>query len=108
MQDLATKNITKIDIINAKNSIAFKDIQPSEVIPVKGVAIATDPEDGKQYGYLWSETDDCYAGNSSSIMEAIAMMAELIDADMKLDASVVTRTSKQGKEFLSLKISERQ
>lgn len=107
MQDIASKNITKIDVINAKNSIAFKDVQPSEVIPVKGVAIVTDPEDGKQYGYLWSEMDDCYAGNSNSIMEAIAMMVELVDSGMQLDATIVKRKSKQDKEFLSLKISER-
>lgn len=107
MTDVATKNISKIDLINAKNSMAFKDVQANEVIPIHGAAIATDPEDGKQYAYLWSKLGDCYAGNSQSIMEQIAMAIEVIDSGVELDFSVIKRTSKQGKEFLSLKLTER-
>ena len=107
MQDITTKNISTIDLINAKNSQAFKDLTPEDVIPIHGAAISTDPEDGKQYGYIWSEYGECYAGNSATIMDQISLLVGLIDAGEKIDMSVIKRTSKGGKEFLSLKLTAR-
>lgn len=108
MQDISTKNISTLDLINAKNATSFKEVGAEDIVPIHGAAIATDPEDGKQYGYIWSEYGDCYAGNSSTIMDQIAMLISLLDSGSKLDMSVVKRMSKGGKEFLSLKLTERE
>lgn len=102
-----TNNVSKLDIINARCSTAFKDV-PGAEINIKGAAVITDDETGIDYSYVWSDEGVCYAGNSAAIGETVQAMIPLIDDDeMLLRGTVVSRTSKQGKDFLSLQISQR-
>lgn len=106
MENVKTNNVTVLDLINARTSTAFKDIS-GVATPLKACAVATDPTDGNDYGYIWDEDGNCYAGNSASIMEQISQVVPLVNEGMKLDFTVISRKSKQGKDFLSLKIDER-
>lgn len=103
---IKSNNVTNFDIINARTSIAFKDVA-GEAIQVKAAAVITDDETNKEYTYLWDDDGTCYAGNSASIRDVAEPIIELINEGEKLAATVITRTSKNGKDFLSLKVSSR-
>ena len=100
---LNSKGLNKLAIINAESSIAFKDCVGMEINVTAAAVLEED--DGAVYSYLWSG-EDCYAGNSASIRKAIEPIIELLDEGVKLTATPISRQSKNGKEFLSLRVKE--
>lgn len=101
-----SNNVTTFDIINARCSVALKDAV-GEVLDIKAAAVISDEDEGKEYTYLWSEDGTCYAGNSASVREVADSVIEIINEGMKINCEIIKRTSKNGKDFLSLKVSER-
>lgn len=107
---------TAIDVINAQNgSRSFKSVDENQVIKLAGVAVddgAVDKKTGEliTITYLKDEnTGDIYGGNSQNVRmtaECIIDAVEHNELSLPLLARFSVRTSKNGKEFISLLVSE--
>lgn len=102
-----SNNVTKFDTINAQNSFAFRDLAAGEILNVRAAGVLEDAETKKEFSYIWTEQGECYAGNSKSVRDSIDDIIDLIDSGEKIDAEIVSRQSKQGQTFLSIRVFPR-
>lgn len=105
----ATQNLSKIDLINAETSIAFKTLKgKSEAIKIKSCAIVrdVDRETGelRNFSYIFAEDGTVYGGNSESIERSSEQLIDLLDDGESVGFTVRANTTNAGREFLSLNI----
>lgn len=109
----ASYNVSKLDLINAKSSKAFKEVPPTEQIVVSGCAIVTEEdEDGKsrEFAYIFdNENGATYGGNSAAAVELLQDLIPLMEetAGETYLVSVSCAKSKGGKDYLTFHVSVR-
>ena len=104
---LCTENIGKMDIFNAKSaSIALQTV--SETLTVTGAAISdeTNTESGEisEVGYIFDKDGNVYGTISTTVIDMLPALIDLLDDVGELPITVVHRTAKSGREFISLQI----
>lgn len=104
---LSTKNIGKMELFNAKSaSIALQTV--SETLTVTGAAIAdeTNRDNGEisEVGYLFDKDGNVYGTISSTVIDMLPALIELLDEVGEIPMNVVHRNAKSGREYISLQI----
>ena len=104
---ISTKNIGKMEIFNAKSaSLALQTV--SETLTVTGAAIAdeTNRDNGEisEVGYLFDKGGNVYGTISSTVINMLKDLIELLDEAGEIPINVVHRNAKSGREYLSLQI----
>lgn len=103
-----TDSISKLDIINAEASQSFKAM-PEDGVSVHGVAIIEDVnKDGEvgEFAYIFTPDGAVYGGNSATIRRACENLIDLMsdEPDEEFTASVNSRPTSNGREFLTLTV----
>lgn len=103
----ATKNFTKMHMINSKNGIALKDMD-GETIKVNSLAILEKVEENgeiKKVGVLCGE--DVYTTISNSAIETIEDLIDIAETSEETETysiKVSVRKAKSGRDFLALNV----
>ena len=96
--------LTKKDLFNAKNS--SKQLEDGLMLKVLAVATMQDiDKDGDtiEVGVLKTE-DGIYSTISSTVINSLDMLSDIIADDGEVDVAVRVGTSKSGRNFLMLEI----
>ena len=98
-------NTSKLDVLNAASTIAFKDVPPSEKITVSGCAIVTeDTDDGpRDFAYIFdNEAQKVYGGYSAAAVDLLSGLIPIMEEGPgKYVVSVSCQKSKGGKDYLT-------
>lgn len=95
----ATSNVTRIHLVNARDSRSFMEWKEAE--PVIAAAVVQDND--TVYSYVWTETAT-YAGNSATIRDVMDDVIDIINEGEVVSALVNVRQSKSGKDFATLRL----
>lgn len=110
MKIISSAKVTKLDVINATASKAFKSVV-GQTIKVKGAAIVEDADretgEARRFAYVWSD-GAVYGGNSATVISSIEGLIDMMNEDGAPDYAVKINAVKSngGREFLTLFISE--
>ena len=98
-------NTSKLDVLNAASSIAFKDVPPTEKITVSGCAIVTeDTDDGQRdFAYIFdNEAQKVYGGNSAAAVDLLSGLIPIMEEEPgTYTVTVSCQKSKGGKDYLT-------
>lgn len=104
---VTTKNIGKMELFNAKSAcLALQTV--SDTLTVTGAAITdeTNRDSGEmsEVGYLFDKAGNVYGTISSTVIDMLLDLIELLDEAGEIPINVVHRNAKSGREYLSLQI----
>lgn len=101
--------VTELDIINAESSESFKSSVGSP-IDIMGAAIVEDDKNGEPslFAYLFGADGSVYGGNSDTIRGSVDAFIDYMEKnpDMEFIATVTSRPSSNGREFLTIRFAE--
>lgn len=104
----ATKNFTKKMAINIGMGTPLKDAADTVLESIQAAAIVedVDRETGeiKVAAAIVDGNGAVYTSISATVLESIPDIIELIDDGEEFDVRVIVRTSKAGREFLTLNV----
>lgn len=105
---LNTKNFTKRDSMNSRNGLPLQDLEDKEKIKVTTAAILedTDEETGerKEIGVLVTPEKQYYTTISSTVIDTMNDLIDIIDEEDEVEIRLGKRTSKGGRVFLTITI----
>lgn len=106
---MTTKNFTKRDEINARNSLALQDLEDGTIITATkaGLIQRPDAETGevKTVSVIITEDGTAYSAISATVCDIMGDIIELMDDEnASLELRLNKRKSKAGREFLSLTV----
>lgn len=104
---VTTKNIGKMELFNAKSScLSLQTV--SDTLTVTGAAITDEPNrdsgEMSEVGYLFDKEGNVYGTISSTVIDMLLDLIELLDEAGEIPINVVHRNAKSGREYLSLQI----
>ena len=104
MEVIRTKSITARDAFNTTSALGLKDMKNDSII-VTGVLVKdkTDNE-GKVtvVGYLKAEDGTMYATVSSTVLDQLEALAEIVETEETCEVTIIPKESKDGNEYIQL------
>lgn len=107
-----THNFSKRDMVNARNGFSLQSLDDGTKLAIHSCAVIHDDKSNPTYegehdvAILITDDGTAYTAISATVVESthdiIDIMNELEDSDEMLYIRVCKRTSKGGKEFLTL------
>nr|DAM91064.1 MAG TPA: ssDNA binding protein [Caudoviricetes sp.] len=106
---ISTKNIGKTELFNAKSaSIALQTV--SETLTITGAAIVDEANRNNgeisEVGYLFTKDGTVYGTISETVIDMLTDLIAFLDEVGELPVTVIHRTAKSGRDFISLRIVE--
>lgn len=104
--------VSRLDLINANNSKAFKDVAPDEQIHVTGAAIVDEIDENgnpRAFAYVFdNEAGAVYGGNAAGAVQTVSDLIPLMEEEPgEYYLSVTCSKSKGGKDYLSFFVSRK-
>lgn len=104
MEIIRTKTITAKDIFNSTSALPLKDMKDKTILTT-GVLVKDKTDDeGKVtvVGYLKAEDGTMYATVSSTVLEQLEPLAEMVDGGDTCEVTVIGKKSNGNREYIQL------